>query len=90
MEQKIKRIVGLAFRVSTTSNADVFVDYTPHICALQYRIFWSGWKAYGDPDKAETIYLDDEGAMQKLDKLIETLRNLLEFGTLKVERNGKK
>lgn len=90
IRNKVKKIVGLAIKVSTEKNVHVFVQYSPHTCEVSFQIYIRKWKAYREKDAAGTIYLDYEDAEQKLDELIDVLENLIKYGVLKVERNGEK
>ncbi len=42
--KKVHKIVQLALEISTTTEADVFVNYSPHVGWIEVAIFKHGWR----------------------------------------------
>lgn len=55
---KILTIMELAFNVSTNTEDDVFVCYSPHCDLLTVSVHEGGWKADKDYDFQWKVYYD--------------------------------
>lgn len=77
MTEKAYEIMRLAAQVSTTTKADVFVEYSGHVDLLTVRIHPEGYE--GDNYKYD-FYGDrfDAVSEAKLDDIIGKLRDMLE------------
>lgn len=77
MTEKAYEIMRLAAQVSTTTKADVFVEYSGHVDLLTVRIHPEGYE--GDSYKYD-FYGDHFDAVSeaKLDDIIGKLREMLE------------
>lgn len=77
MTEKAYEIMKLAAQVSTTTKADVFVEYSGHVDLLTVRIHPEGYE--GDNYKYD-FYGDHFDAVSeaKLDDIIGKLREMLE------------
>lgn len=77
MTEKAYEIMKLAAQVSTTTKADVFVEYSGHVDLLTVRIHPEGFE--GDNFKYD-FYGNQFDAVSeaKLDDIIDKLRKMLE------------
>lgn len=78
---KILLLLLYAYKISTQTKSQVFLEYSPHVDKISVRIFENGWKENCSPTKDEGIYLSDEmyfgtTASAELDKAIMTLKDL--------------
>lgn len=79
IKQKAVQIMELAVEISTTTEADVFVDYYPHIRELDVYLYESGWGSVdGNPDKDFEIVFDrpNSNVIHLLDEVIAALKEL--------------
>ena len=77
---KILTITKLAFDVSTNTDCDVFVCYSPHCSLLSVNVYESGWEASVDYDLSWSVYYDvtpfrtEDDIKDKFDTIINYLQ----------------
>lgn len=40
----LQKVLGLCVEISTTTKADVFFDYLPHVNSFSLRVYMDGWE----------------------------------------------
>ena len=58
MEKLIREIMGKAFKISKTTNTDVFVEYHGHVNVISITIFKDGWKKGKEALYSKDIYMN--------------------------------
>lgn len=60
----------LALAITTKSDvADVFVDFSPHVCQIACRIYKHGWREHVNDIFNHSVYLDGESSLSAIRKL---------------------
>lgn len=83
IRQKILKIMDLALKISPPEKTreehepNAFVEYSAHVNMITVRCFKYG-DYHGRTDYGASIYMDEKCANEKLDEVIEYLRNLRE------------
>ncbi len=62
----VKEIVQLAMVISEETKHDVFVQYAPHVQALQWFVYDGGYTDESCAESIKTIWLDDKTATKRL------------------------
>ena len=77
---KILKIMGLALDISTNSDVDVFLCYSPHCDLLEVRVFLEGWKREESCDKSFRTYInvDDYRSVDDINNVLDEILNYLE------------
>jgi len=79
IRDKIEKLIRLAFDVSTNTEDDVFVYYSPHCNLVTVRVYEGGWIEDKDSDLYFNQYYDVtsyrtiESICEEFDKIIEQL-----------------
>lgn len=83
IKEKILEIIRLTLFINPPQIEDIgvkrdaiFIYISPHCNLLNVRIYLGGWRENKDADKDYNIYLDRENSEEKLDNLIECLKNI--------------
>ena len=79
MEELISKIVLKAYKISTKTKADVFVDYSGHINSFSISIYKNGWNEKQKPDYKKDLYMrlyKDIEIENELEDILKILMNL--------------
>lgn len=81
---KMLEVLRLALEINPPEIKDigkkktaVFVEWLPHISALDVRFYKSGWTKDNECDKTYTVYTDREEASKELDNIIKRLHDIV-------------
>jgi len=58
MKREVKTLINLALKVNDRTEHHVFIDVSPHVKGLSFRIYEEGWKTQESPDYSYTLYYD--------------------------------
>lgn len=80
IKDKVMKIMELALKICPPEITDVgmnhtaaFVQYSPHCNSLDVQIYEDGWGENKQANLREHVYLDQAGALYKLDFIIDKL-----------------
>lgn len=86
----IRRILGLAYEITTETATDVFVNYAAHVHQIQVSIYPFGWKGHLRPVRDACICLNpnwERTTIKEVHARLEEEINYLEF--LKSVKKGE-
>lgn len=74
----LQKVLGLCVEISTTTKADVFFEYLPHVNSFSVRTWEFGWDVTGNPshviDYADVCESELLNAIEKLEDARKGLR----------------
>lgn len=74
----LQKVLGLCVEISTTTKADVFFEYLPHVNSFNVRVWEFGWDVTGTPshviDFADVCESELLKAIEKLEDVRKGLR----------------
>lgn len=76
IEELILKINLLAYRIGAKTNHDVFVNFSSHVNYLEVEICKNGWVYSKKSSNFKVIRLNNETAIEELQKTIKVLEKL--------------
>lgn len=70
----LQKVLGLCVEISTTTKADVFFDYVPHVDSFNLRVYLDGWEVDRPVSyKAECIDISERDLLAMI-TMLEAMR----------------
>ncbi|AMD95615.1 hypothetical protein [Leptotrichia sp. oral taxon 847] len=82
IKEKVMKIMDLALEINSREKNTIFVEFSGHtneICVHTYERGWEHWRETGEGRKKlneSYLYLDKDDCVEKLDNLIEKLKEM--------------
>ena len=74
----VNAITELSIKITQTTKADVFCDYSGHVNGLTVRVMLNGWQPdYIEPNYSKIIYLD-RCKVNDLEEIVDYLQYIKE------------
>ena len=77
MHDLIGKLTSLAYKVTNTTNADVFIDYSGHVNYITVRVYKDGWDTEKHAGIRHFIDLSNPENVVVINGIIKELEDLL-------------